>query len=117
MSTMVRQQQANLNLTSENTKTLKKDFETTVDHLMKATEYSKEVEHDLDTEKKRSKSLIDQFYDTSIELSKSRDTCVKLTEELATTEGTNSLSCINSSPKINSRLLRRRLKLMQKNLR
>ena len=75
---------------------LKKNFETTVERLTEATEYSREVENDLDAEKERSKSLLDQLCDTSKELSKSQDTHVNLTEKLTKTEGTNSLSCVNS---------------------
>ena len=75
---------------------LKKNFETTVDRLTEATEYSREVERDLDTEKERSKNLLDQFCDTSKELSNSQDAHVNLTEKLATTEGTNSLLGVNS---------------------
>jgi len=57
-----------------------------------ASEYLREVEHNLDTEKKRSNNLENHLNDTSLQLSKSRDTCVTLTKELAKSEGTKFFS-------------------------
>ena len=57
-----------------------------------ASEYLREVEQNLDTEKKRSNNLENHLNDTSLQLSKSRDTCVTLTKELAKSEGTKFFS-------------------------